>query len=40
MVVASQVDLIDWTIFFAPIRELDEAILFRYLRDGADNRVA
>lgn len=29
MIVPSKIDLVDWPILFAPISELDKAILFR-----------
>ena len=39
MVVPSQVDLVDGTVFFAPLCELDEAVLLRNVRYGPDDGV-
>jgi hypothetical protein len=39
MVVSSQIDLVDGTIFFAPVGEFDEAILLGNLRNRANDRV-
>ena len=39
MVMAGQVDLVDRPILLAPFCELDEAILFRDIWDGTDDRI-
>lgn len=39
MVVSSKVDLVDGAILFTPIREFDEAILFRYVRNRPNDGV-
>jgi len=40
VIVSGQIDLVDRTILLAPVRKLDEAVLFGYLRDRADDGVA
>lgn len=40
MVVPSKVDLIDGTIFLAPVGEFDEAVLLRYVWNRANDGVA
>lgn len=40
MVGSGQVDLVDRPVLLAPVRELDEGILLRYIRYGADYRIA
>jgi hypothetical protein len=39
MVVPSQVDLIDRTIFLTPVRELDEGVLLGNIRNRANNWI-
>lgn len=39
VVVPGQVDLVDGTIFFAPIGEFDEAVLLRNFRNRADDWI-
>jgi hypothetical protein len=39
MVVSSQVDLVDGTMFFAPVGEFDKAILLRNFRNRANDGV-
>lgn len=39
MIVSSQVHLVDGPILFAPLRELDKAILLRYIRYCTDDGV-
>lgn len=39
MIVSREVDLVDRTVLLAPIRKLDEAVLFRDIRYRAKNGI-
>jgi hypothetical protein len=40
MVASSQVNLVDGSVLFTPIRKFDEAVLFGYVRDRPDDRIS